>query len=355
VVRLVGYENLPSTLPTAPAGHGLTHAQRLRRRVGTVLASRGMVEVLTYPFTSDQDSDSLRWNDNDPRRTSPRLANPLSDEQPLLRAAILPTLLAAAQRNVGRGFDDLALFELGSVFLGRAGSSNPPRPGVHARPSDAEWQAIEELLPEQPMHLGALWTGNRIAKGWWGNSESTTWADAIATAQDVADVLRVELVTEQGSDPAFHPGRCAQLSIDAVIVGHAGELHPSVIEAWGLPARSCALELDLTALMQRAPLVNSAPDFSTHPVAKEDIALVVPDEITAAALEQAIRGGAGDLLEDVQLFDIYTGDQVPKGHKSLAFALRFRAPDRTLLAEEIAQSRQGAIDAAAKLCGANLR
>jgi len=354
VVRLVGYESLPSTLPTAPAGHGLTHAQRLRRRAGTVLAARGMVEVLTYPFTSDQDCDSLRWNDDDPRRTSPRLANPLSDEQPLLRAAILPTLLTAAQRNVGRGFDDLALFELGSVFLGAAGSKAPPRPGVTQRPSDADWQALEGLLPDQPMHVAAVWTGDRTVKNWQGSGESITWADAIATAQDIADALGVDLTVEQGADPAFHPGRCAQLMIDNAIIGHAGELHPSVIEAWGLPARACAMELDLDVLMQRAPLVHPAPDFSTHPVAKEDIALVVGEDVTAVALEQVIREGAGELLEDVTLFDVYTGDQVPVGHKSLAFALRFRAPDRTLAAEEIAAARQGAI-AAAEGLGARLR
>jgi phenylalanyl-tRNA synthetase beta chain len=358
VVRLVGYQNLPSTLPTAPAGHGLTHTQRLRRRVGTVLAARGMVEVLTYPFTSDADANSLRWNDDDPRRTSPRLANPLSDEQPLLRAAILPTLLGAAQRNVGRGFDDLALFELGSVFLGVAGSGssphNPPRPGVTQRPSDADWRALEGLLPDQPMHLAAVWTGDRSPKGWRGGGEPVTWADAIATVQDIADSLGVELIIERGSDPAFHPGRCAQLTIDNAVIGHAGELHPGVLEAWGLPERACAMELDLDALMQRAPLVHPAPDFSTHPVAKEDIALVVAENVTASQLEQAIRGGAGELLEDVTLFDVYTGDQVPEGHKSLAFALRFRALDRTLAAEEIATARQGAITAAEEL-GARLR
>jgi len=358
VVRLVGYQNLPSTLPTAPAGHGLTHTQRLRRRVGTVLAARGMVEVLTYPFTSDADANSLRWNDDDPRRTSPRLANPLSDEQPLLRAAILPTLLGAAQRNVGRGFDDLALFELGSVFLGVAGSGssphNPPRPGVTQRPSDADWRALEGLLPDQPMHLAAVWTGDRSPKGWRGGGEPVTWADAIATVQDIADSLGVELIIERGSDPAFHPGRCAQLTIDNAVIGHAGELHPGVLEAWGLPERACAMELDLDALMQRAPLVHPAPDFSTHPVAKEDIALVVAENVTASQLEQAIRGGAGELLEDVTLFDVYTGDQVPAGHKSLAFALRFRALDHTLAAEEIATARQGAITAAEEL-GARLR
>ena len=354
VVRLVGYQNLPSTLPTAPAGHGLTHAQRLRRRVGTVLAARGLTEALTYPFTSEADANALRWNSDDPRRTSPRLANPLSDEQPLLRAAVLPTLLTAAQRNVGRGFDDLALFELGSVFLGAAGSANPPRPGVTQRPTDAQWEEIEGLLPDQPMHVAAVWTGDRTAKTWQASGEPVTWADAIATAQDVADVLGVDLIIEKGSDPAFHPGRCAQLRIDNAIIGYAGELHPGVIEGWGLPARACAMEVDLDALMQRAPLVQSAPDFSTHPVAKEDIALVVAENVTAAQLEQAIREGAGDLLEEVTLFDVYIGDQVPEGHKSLAFALRFRAPDRTLAAEEIAAARQGAISAAEGL-GARLR
>lgn len=354
VVRLVGYANLPSTLPTAPAGHGLTHAQRLRRRIGTLLAARGMSEVLSYPFTSDAESDALRWSDDDPRRTSPSLANPLSDEQPKLRSAIVPTLLAAAQRNIGRGFDDLALFEMGSVFLGSAGSPNPPRPGVDARPSDDDWAALQELLPQQPMHVAAVWTGKRALKTWHSDGEAFTWADALATALDVADGVGVHLRVESGSDPTFHPGRCARLTLADAVVGHAGELHPGVIEAWGLPARACAVELDISALIAQAPEVQVAPDFSTHPVAKEDIALVVASEVTAADLEQAIRVGAGELLEDVTLFDVYTGDQVPEGHKSLAFALRFRARDHTLSADEIAAARQGAIDAASTL-GARLR
>lgn len=355
VVRLVGYANLPSTLPVAPAGHGLTHAQRLRRRIGSALAARGMIEVLTYPFTSDADADALRWNSDDPRRKAPRLANPLSDEQPLLRSAILPTLLAAAHRNVGRGHDNLALFEMGSVFIGAAGSSNPPRPGVDTRPSDAQWQELQDLLPDQPMHLAAVWMGDRIAKGWQGGAQPFTWADAIATAQDVFDLLGVDATTEQGADPSFHPGRCARFVVNGAVIGHAGELHPGVLEALGLPARACALELDVSALIAASPEVRSAPDFSTHPVAKEDIALVVPEGITAQQVEQAIREGAGVLLEDVALFDVYTGDQVPEGHKSLAFALRLRAGDRTLSAEEIAAVRQGAIDRAAQQCGARLR
>jgi phenylalanyl-tRNA synthetase beta chain len=354
VVRIVGYEQLPSTLPTAPAGHGLTHGQRLRRRVGTTLAARGLVEVLTYPFVGDVDCDALRLAADDPRRTTPRLANPLSEEQPALRGAILSTLLAAAQRNAGRGNSDVALFEIGSVFLGSAGAQDPPRPGVTARPSAAEWAALEALLPEQPMHVAAVWSGMRTPKGWWGSAEPFTWADAVAGAMSVLDVCGVHGSVDQGTDAPFHPGRCAAISVDGELVGFAGELHPSVTESLGLPRRTCAMELDLSRIMEASPRVRPAPVFSRHPVAKEDLALVVADDVPVAVIEEAVRTGAGDLLEDITLFDVYRGDQIPDGQKSVAFALRFRASDRTLDADEIARARQGAIDAAAGV-GARLR
>ena len=355
VVRLVGYAKLPSTLPTAPAGHGLTHAQRLRRRIGIVLAARGLVEVLTYPFTSDADADALRWPDDDERRVSPRLANPLSDEQPKLRAAILPTLLVAAQRNVSRGFDDTAIFEMGAVFRGPAGSQHAPRPGVDQRPSDEEWQQLQDLLPDQPTHLGAVFTGNRVAKTWADDAVAFTWADALSVAQDVCQVLGVEYVVERGDDPSFHPGRCAQVMVAGEPVAMAGELHPAVTEAWGLPPRSCALELDVSRAIESSPEVRPAPDFSSHPIAKEDIALVVAGDVSARDVAASIERGAGELLESLSLFDVYEGDQVPDGHKSVAFALRFRAPDRTLSAEELAGIREAIVESAAADVGARLR
>lgn len=354
VVRIVGYDHLPSTLPTAPAGHGLTHAQRLRRRVGTALASRGLVEVLTYPFVGDADADALRLTSDDPRRSTPRLANPLSEEQPALRGAILPTLLAAAQRNLGRGLTDIAIFEIGSVFLGAAGADDPPRPGVSARPTDAQWASLEALLPQQPMHVAAVWSGVRRPKSWWGPAEAVTWADAVAGAMSILDTCGVQGRAQQAVDAPFHPGRCAAITVGGTVLGYAGELHPSVVEALGLARGTCAMELDLDAVVAASPAVRPAPMFSTHPVAKEDLALVVAEEVPIAALEDAVRAGAGELLEDVTVFDIYRGDQVPAGEKSVAFALRFRAADRTLEAEEIARARQGAIDAARGV-GARLR
>jgi phenylalanyl-tRNA synthetase beta chain len=355
VVRIVGYARLPATLPTAPAGHGLTHAQRIRRRVGTALASRGLVEVLTYPFVGEPDADALRLSAEDPRRTTPRLANPLSEEQPALRGAILPTLLSAAQRNVGRGTTDLALFEIGSVFLGTAGAVQPPRPGVTERPSPDDWAALEELLPDQPVHVAAVWSGHRVPKGWWGPAEAYTWADAVAGALSVLDVCGVEGAGRQAADSPFHPGRCAAITVGELTVGFAGELHPTVVEAFGMARGTCALELDLGAIIASSPVVRPAPEFSTHPVAKEDFALIVGPGVTAAEVEQVIRTSAGALLESLRLFDVYQGPQIPEGCRSLAFSLHLRAPDRTLSASEIASVREAVIARTSADLGAKLR
>jgi len=358
VVRLVGYENLPSTLPTAPAGHGRTWAQRVRRRVGAVLAARGMTEVLTYPFVSHTEHDALRWNNDDPRRDVPRLANPLSDEQPLLRGSLLPGLIAAAQRNVGRGTTDLSIFEVGSIFRGSVSASEPVRPGVEARPTSAEWNALQDLLPQQPMHIAALWAGSAEPRGWWGTGRSTDWSDAIETLLVIAESAGIDsgrITVEPGSDPGFHPGRQARVMVDGTRIGHAGELHPGVLENAGLPARSCGMEADLNVVTALGVDARPAPDFSTHPVAKEDVALVVPRDTSAEQVAASIRQGAGELLEDLALFDVYEGNQVPEGHKSLAFALRFRAPNRTLEAEELAGVRAAIIERCAADLGARLR
>ena len=355
VLRLVGYEQLPSTIPAAPLGRGLTREQRIRRRVGMVLASRGLVEVLSYPFVGDAELDALRIPSDDTRRRTPRLANPLSDEQPHLRGTLLPGLIAAARRNIGRGTTDLTIFELGSVFLGDVAESTTLRPTVERRPSEQEWVDLNGLLPHQPTHVAAFLAGHRTPQGWWGQAEVTMWADAVAVAHHVAEACGVTLEVGRGDDPSFHPGRCAALVVDGATVGFAGELHPRVIEATGVPERSVAMWLDLDAVIGHAPDVRAAPGVGTQPLAKEDVALVVDRSVAAADVEAAVRRGAGELLESVRLFDVYEGPQVPEGKKSLAFALRFRAPDRTLSAEEITAAREAAITEATQSCGATLR
>ena len=354
VIRLVGYEHLPSTVPTAAIGHGLTIEQRLRRRVGMALAARGALEVLTYPFVGDAELEALRISPEDPRRSRIRLANPLSDEQPYLRASLLPGVLAAARRNIGRGCESVLLFEMGAVVRGDLGPS-VDKPRVDDRPTQEQWSAIEALIPDQPMSLAAIMCGDREPAGWWGPAVPFDWADAVAVAEVTADVLGLEISRVRGDDRSFHPGRCAQILIGDVVVGVAGELHPRVTESLGLPERTCAVELDLTLMVGRAPQVRPAPEVPTTPVAKEDIALVVPDEVATDQVMAALREGAGDLLESLRLFDVYRGPQIPQGSRSLAFAMRFRAADRTLEASETAAAREAAVERAAQRCGATLR
>ena len=351
VVRLVGYEQLPSTLPVAPAGHGLTKAQRLRRRIGMALAARGNVEVLTFPFVGPAELDALRVPADDRRRSTIRLANPLSDEQPNLRGTLLPGLLAAAARNVGRGAADVRLFELGQVFLGEVGKP-VERPSVQARPDAAHWQALNDLLPHQPMHLAVIVGGDRVPTGWWGKATSTDWSDAVAVARMVGEVAGVDIVVEQGDDPVLHPGRAARLVVasgERVVVGIAGELHPRTVEALGLPVRSSVVEIDLTALTALAPDVRQAPTVSGHPVAKFDLAFVVGDTPNAGVLQASLVEAGGPLLESVRMFDAYAGAPLEPGERSLAFAVRLRAADRTLANEEIEAVRAAMIAAGTAL------
>lgn len=355
VARLDGYAEIPSVLPLAPAGGGLTLEQRLRRSVGRALAETGLTEVLSYPFTSLERADELGLPADDPQRRAVRLANPLSEEQPLLRTTLLATLVDILRRNVGRGSTDVALFEVGSVTLPGTGAV-APRPGVAGRPSDAELAALEAAVPDQPLHVAGVLAGHRVLPGWWGPGRRADHTDAIDAARTVADTVGVPVTLRGEAVAPWHPGRCAALlTPDGEVVGHAGELHPKVTAALELPARSCAFELDLTALLQRAPGPVQARPVSTYPLAKEDVALVVPADVPAADVLAALRDGAGDLLEDARLFDLYTGEQVPPGHRSLAFALRLRAPDRTLTAQEAAAVRTAAVQEAARRTGAVLR
>ncbi|MFJ7420309.1 phenylalanine--tRNA ligase subunit beta [Streptomyces uncialis] len=359
VIRLEGYENLPSTLPRPPAGRGLTDRQRLHRRVGRALAGAGYVEALNYPFLGERALDQLGLTADDPDRQVVTLVNPLSDEEPALRTTLLPGLLAALRRNDGRGSHDLALFETGLVFHPRAEQHTADRLPVDHRPTDEQIVSLTSALPVQPRHVAVVLAGAREQAGWWGKGRPADWADAVEAARTVAREAGVELAVESGRYGPWHPGRCAALHVvvDGVktLIGHAGELHPRVVKAFGLPARTCATELNLDVLQQAGEGVLQAPRISTFPVATQDVALVVDDEVPAAFVEQQLRLGAGPLLEDVRLFDVYTGDQLGAGKKSLAYALRFRAADRTLTVEEASAARDAAVAHAAEAAGAVLR
>ncbi|MFC5803720.1 phenylalanine--tRNA ligase subunit beta [Streptomyces formicae] len=360
VIRLEGYENLPSTLPTPPSGRGLTARQRLHRRVGRALAGTGYVEALNYPFVSEQIFDQFGLEADDPRRTVVRLVNPISDEEPALRTTLLPGLLAALRRNQGRGSQDLALFETGLVFRPTGEEKAAPvLLPVDRRPTDEEIATLNAALPRQPRRAATVLTGAREQAGWWGKGRPADWADAVESARAVAREAGVELTVRADQHAPWHPGRCAALYAvvngEETLVGHAGELHPRVIKALGLPERTCAMEVELDLLERAGQGALQAPRISTFPVATQDVALVVASDVPAAEVEQALREGAGELLESIRLFDVFTGEQIGDGKKSLAYALRFRAPDRTLTVEEASAARDAAIALAEQRVGAALR
>jgi phenylalanyl-tRNA synthetase beta chain len=353
VVRLRGYDQIPSVLPQAGSGRGLTHGQRVRRVLANALAAQGFVEVLTYPFVAEKSHDDLGLEVNDPRRTTVRIANPLSDEAPLMRTSVLSTMVEALRRNISRGSRDTSIFEMGLVTLPLWEPQAAPVPGTDGRPDDVTLAQILAAVPPQPRKVAFALTGDCDPAGWWGPGRAADWSDAVGAARAISSALAVDLVVTADEHPPWHPGRCARLELaDGTLVGHAGELHPKVIAALGLPSRTCAGELDVDVLTMASDVRVQARELSTYPVAQSDVALVVDEQVSAATLESALWAGSGEMLESVSLMDIYRGEQVGPGRKSLAYRLVFRAPERTLTTKEVNSLRDRAIASAATAVGA---
>jgi phenylalanyl-tRNA synthetase beta chain len=353
VGRQIGFDTIEPVVPRAPVGRGLTRNQRARRDIAAALATSGFVEVLSSPFLSIDELDRLGIPADDERRRLNRIINPLSETSPYLRTTILPGLLATAARNRSRGNDDLALFESGSVFYANDPLVAAPQVPVSQRPSADQLAQLDRALGRQPRHLGALLAGQWRPDSWAGSGEPAGWQHAIAFVEIAARVVGLRLSRRATEREPWHPGRCAELLLpDGAVLGQAGELHPAVCDAFGLPPRIAAAEIDLDALIAAGPERGDVAAISSFPVAKEDVALIVDTDVPAGVVERALRSGAGSLLESVTLFDVYTGPQVGEGKKSLAFALRFRAPDRTLTDAEAASARDAAVAAGAEQTGA---
>lgn len=353
VVRLRGYDEIPSVVPDAPAGRGLTPNQARRRAVMRALAEHGLHEVLSYPFVGEI-HDRLQVPADDPRRTMVRLANPLADDAPHLRTSLLATLLDVARRNVGRG-NDLAVFETGLVTVG-GGAGTSPLPPVAQLPDAGTLAAIHAAVPAQPQHVAAVAAGAPAPGGALGHARAVDWADAVELAQLVGRTVGVALEPVRAEYAPWHPGRCAALEVGGAVVGHAGELHPQVLESLDLPPRTVAFELDLDAVLAAVPgEPHQVLPVSTYPLAKEDIALVMDASIPNGRALAVVRDAAGPLAEEVRLFDDYRSEALGEGVKSLAFALRLRAADRTLTAAEITEVRDRVLAAAAARLGARLR
>ena len=358
IARLVGYDEIPVKVPAVPVTGrtGLTAQQQTRRAIAYELAETGFVESLSYPFVGEEDIKAFRQNVDEVAEVSVRIANPLAGDRPWLRRSVLMTLAGTVRRNLHRGLTDISMYELGHVYF-----SDPNAPAIPAlpgsvRPSNAELAALDAGLPEQPLHVAALLTGHAEETGWLGTHRDVDWSDAVEALQRVGKRIGVKFILEQfkaqDAPSSWHPGRSAQVCVlaedgSSVNLGVVGELHPHVCEALDLPKHSAAFELDLTELFKNMIMkpVQAKP-ISTFPPVKQDFAFTAPIELKANELQSAIEKSAGDLLESVELFDVYEGEQLGEGLRSLAYSVTFRANDRTLSGEEMEEVRKKITDAA---------
>ncbi|MGV0069481.1 phenylalanine--tRNA ligase subunit beta [Mycobacterium colombiense] len=353
VLRLEGLDVIPSVLPSAPAGRGLSAAQKRRRAIGKALAQSGYVEILPTPFLPAGVFDLWGLPDDDPRRTTTDVLNPLEADRPHLATTLLPALLEALVRNVSRGLVDVSLYALAQVVRPTTDTRAVDVIPVDRRPTDAEIAVLDASLPRQPQHVAAVLAGVREHRGPWGPGRRAEAADAFEAVRIIARASGIDVRLRAAQQLPWHPGRCAEVLVGDTPVGYAGQLHPAVIERSGLPKGTCALELDLDAMPIAAAL--PAPRVSPFPAVFQDVSLVVAADVPAQAVADAVRAGAGELLEDLQLFDVFTGPQIGEDRKSLTFALRFRAPDRTLTEDDATAARDAAVRRAAEAVGAELR
>jgi phenylalanyl-tRNA synthetase beta chain len=355
VARIVGYDRIPSVLPVAPPGRGLTRSQQLRRQAATALAAGGLTEVLVYPFVTAE-QNNLFGSPVEAEVPGVRLANALDASVPFLRTSMLPGLIETAKRNRSRGLTDLALFEIGLAFRPDGPVHGTAQLPVGAAvPSPAVLAQLERGIPAQPRMVGAIFTGDATTKQPGQPAIPAGIADALAAARTLAAALGVRIQVRQGSLKAFHPGRTAELMLDGESVGYAGELLPRVAEDADLPRVVGVLEVDLDRLIGTAGADVEVSAISTFPAATQDLSLVVRTELAAGDVLAAVVEGAGELLEHADVVDDYRGSGVPEGSKSLTFALRFRAPDRTLTAAEASDAKLAGAALAGERFGATIR
>ncbi|MFM7491431.1 MAG: phenylalanine--tRNA ligase subunit beta [Actinomycetota bacterium] len=353
VARFFGYDRIPSILPEVKiaknGNSGLTLLQQRKRAFALKLANRGLVEVHNYPFVSDEQMRIYGFTGD--RAKTFTIANPMSDEFPYLRTHLTPGLLSAAVRNLARGQKSVALFETGSVFRDTTKLTPAGEISTEKRPTSAQVKKIYESVPKQALHIAGVIAGDFSNSGWWGKGRTAEWSDAVD--------LAIELISETGNEftvtnvelAPWHPGRCAEIRVDGLPVAHAGEVHPRVTAALGLPERTVAFVVIIDALPYR-PSIQAFP-VNTMPAAIQDISLFVDQKVSAAEVKAALIDGAGELLESIHLFDRFQKEG--ETQVSLAFTLIFRAPDRTLTSDEVSELRALAGAEATSRCGAIVR
>jgi phenylalanyl-tRNA synthetase beta chain len=352
VARIVGYDTVPALLPAAPAGRGLTRSQSSRRRISNSLAAAGLTEVLSYPFVSQEDNEIFGHHLGDVI-----LANPLDSLVNRMRVSLIPGLLDTAHRNYSRGFTSMTLFEGGLVFLPKdSPEGTADIPVGNERPTRDVIEQLYQSVPNQPWHVAGLFLGEITQRSPGQPGVPSDVASALDAARVVGMALGVELHVAQATHPAYHPGRYAELQVYGETVGFVGEVLPAVAQRRDVPTRVSVFSIDVDrvlTLLEAKP--HTATPISGYPATTQDVSLVAPIEIPAGAIRDQVAQGAGDLLEAIHLVDDYRGEGIEPGHRSLTFALRFRAPDRTLTQAEATAAKDLGVAQANSVYGAVIR
>jgi phenylalanyl-tRNA synthetase beta chain len=334
VARVHGLDqHLPSTLPgSAGQAGGLRRDQRLRRRAEDALRDLGFDEIVGWSFTDPGEAERLRIPADDPRAEGVAVANPLSEDQSAMRTSLLGSLLGAARGNLARDAERVALFESGRVYLiGGKPAGGPP---------GGQFSGDREPPFVEPQRLGALAVGPLTPKSWRGGGEAADFFALKGVLEGLAARLGAPLSCEPASEPFLHPGRAAKVLVGEVKAGWIGELHPLVCREWDLEA-AVGFEVGLAPLVAVATAGEETfEDVTTFPSVRQDLAVLVPAEVSAERLRAAVLAGGGELLRGAEVFDLFEGEQLEEGRKSLALRLEFRAADRTLTDEEVAARRE---------------
>ncbi|MBS1880675.1 MAG: phenylalanine--tRNA ligase subunit beta [Actinobacteria bacterium] len=350
VARVHGLdEHLPTTLPAVGERVGrLSRPQRLRRRAEDSLRDLGFDQIVSWSFTDPGEAERLRIPADDLRAKPVRLANPLSEEQSAMRTTLLGSLLDSAARNAARGAQRVALYELGSVYL----EEPPPAAGG---PLAGDFPGERAAPVREPLRIGAIALGSLAPASWRGAAVPADFFALKGVAEALAGQLRVELGFAPGEQPFLHPGRTAAVSVGGAAAGWLGEVHPLVCRAWDVPA-AVAFELEAAPLLAASTAGEEGyEDVTTFPAALRDIAVVVAEEVPAERVRATVLAAGGELLRSARVFDLYEGEQLGEGRKSLALGLELRAPDRTLTDDEVDGVRDAIVAALGAELGGQLR
>ncbi|MEN6349854.1 MAG: phenylalanine--tRNA ligase subunit beta [Syntrophomonas sp.] len=314
VARLYGYDNIEACLPSGDTTQGgLDSYQSFRDKVKNLMA-RNLYEVINYSFINPVVFDHLLLPQDSVLREVVRIANPLSEEQSVMRTLLLPGLLENISRNLARRNQNLAFFEMGSVFY-----------------------PAGEGLPQEKIKLGAIVAG-KTESNWLKNQTEMDFYFLKGILEDLLNRLGInDCIFEKVQPPSFHPGRTARIMCRKKEIGVIGELHPLVLHNFDIKGRSCAFELDVENMFELVENKKLMESISRYPAVERDIAVLVEEEISSSEVLKTIKEAENELIRDLNVFDIYSGEQVPEGYKSMAFKISFQSAEKTLTDNEINQ------------------